>query len=208
MAIIKLNPIPELTQEDIDRFWSKVQKTDHPDGCWIWTGAKSPKGYGFFKVKKRMLKAHRVGYFLATGVYPLDKFCLHTCDVPSCVRNSHIFLGSQQDNIDDMRRKGRAPVGDKHGRRTHPEVIPRGDDHWSRKQPERWAKVIEAANSSPNRARGERMGMAKMTDAKVIELRKLYAEGNHKRRELMDMFGIKATAMYSIIKRETWKHLP
>lgn len=38
----RTNPII-LTEEDIDNFWSKVQKTDD---CWLWTAARTSKGYG------------------------------------------------------------------------------------------------------------------------------------------------------------------
>jgi hypothetical protein len=32
---------------------------------------------------------------------------LHRCDNPACVNINHLFVGSQQDNIDDMMSKGR-----------------------------------------------------------------------------------------------------
>jgi DNA-binding MarR family transcriptional regulator len=38
---------------------------------------------------------------------------LHICDNTFCVRFSHLFEGTQQDNINDMLAKGRA--ADKHG---------------------------------------------------------------------------------------------
>jgi hypothetical protein len=41
---------------------------------------------------------------------------LHRCDNPSCVRPTHLFLGTKIDNNLDCRLKGRLPVGEKHYR--------------------------------------------------------------------------------------------
>lgn len=35
----------------------------------------------------------------------------HRCDNRLCVRPDHLFLGTQQDNVDDMVRKGRIACG-------------------------------------------------------------------------------------------------
>ncbi len=37
---------------------------------------------------------------------------LHRCDNPSCVRPSHLFMGTNRDNVEDMLRKGRQPRGE------------------------------------------------------------------------------------------------
>jgi hypothetical protein len=37
---------------------------------------------------------------------------LHKCDTPSCVRPEHLFLGSNQDNVDDKLSKNRHPRGE------------------------------------------------------------------------------------------------
>jgi hypothetical protein len=33
-----------------DRFWSKVDRTAGPDGCWLWTRKRTKTGYGLFYV--------------------------------------------------------------------------------------------------------------------------------------------------------------
>lgn len=85
-------------------FWDKVNKNTL-DGCWEWTAAKTPAGYGVFT-----LYAHRESLRMSGVEIPDGKFVLHRCDNPSCVNPAHLFVGTCQDNHDDMRRKGRAPT--------------------------------------------------------------------------------------------------
>lgn len=91
-----------------DRFWEKTIPVPEC-GCLLWTGAISSTGYGGFTVETKLVKsAHSVAYELTYGLYDRDKYqVLHRCDVRLCVNPTHLFLGSQQDNVDDMKRKGR-----------------------------------------------------------------------------------------------------
>jgi hypothetical protein len=95
---------------------SRVVITDNE--CWEWQGAKDPKGYGFVKRDKRNLKAHRYAYELANGPIPDGLMVCHTCDNPSCCNPSHLWLGTNRDNILDAVRKGRhrsnVPSGERH----------------------------------------------------------------------------------------------
>jgi hypothetical protein len=92
-----------------ERFWPKVNKTA-PNGCWEWTACTNELGYGWIAAGTRQgrhLKAHRVSYALAFGEVPEGMSVLHRCDNPLCVKPSHLFLGTQADNMADMIRKGR-----------------------------------------------------------------------------------------------------
>ena len=91
-----------------DRFWSKVDKSGD---CWIWTANRNAKGYGFFKIGSVNSLAHRVSYDLCVGEIPDGMLCLHRCDNPPCVNPKHLWIGSNQQNMDDMKRKGRQAKG-------------------------------------------------------------------------------------------------
>lgn len=90
-------------------------------GCLEWTGAKrGNNGYGSIDVlifgKQRSQYIHRVSFEIAFGRIPKNMSVLHRCDNPLCFNPSHLFLGTQQDNMIDMTKKGRnvAFHGEKH----------------------------------------------------------------------------------------------
>lgn len=101
--------IPELTPQELSRFWAKVHKGAE---CWHWTGASHNMGYGTFCVTRDKhqwsFQAHRVAWFLRFGPIPLGLCVLHHCDVPGCINIDHLFLGTRADNNADRDAKNRA----------------------------------------------------------------------------------------------------
>lgn len=102
----------EAGRADIERrFWQKVNITD---GCWLWTasvtGSRKVR-HGQFVIrnasKKDHFYAHRVAWALTGRNCPPGLNLCHTCDTPRCVRVDHLFVGTQADNLDDARAKGR-----------------------------------------------------------------------------------------------------
>lgn len=90
----------------MERFWDKTEPEPN-SGCWLWTGALKPEGYGTFNFQKKWYRAHRLAWELEIGPIPDGLCVLHKCDVPSCVNPDHLFLGTKADNTADMCRKGR-----------------------------------------------------------------------------------------------------
>lgn len=64
----------------------------------------------------RPTPAHRAAYLLCVGNIPDGMFVCHSCDNPRCCNPKHLFLGTQQDNVDDCVAKGRHSHGERHPR--------------------------------------------------------------------------------------------
>jgi hypothetical protein len=173
------------------RFWAKVNQGD---GCWEWQG-KRIGGYGILLTgpagAQRRERAHRVSWEINRGPIPSGAFVLHSCDNPPCVNPDHLHLGTNADNMAEMRERGRsfhgpalqarmrerAARGERHGWKTHPDAIPRG----------------------------EGCGASKLTRAIVRELRRRYAEGGVSQRQLAAEFGITQGTLWSLLRGLTWR---
>jgi hypothetical protein len=141
-----------------ERFWSYVDK-GAKDGCWEWRGNLDAKGYGRFGVDYRIVAAHRFSYKISKGE-PGKLYVCHKCDNPCCVRPDHLFLGTYDDNMRDMREKGRG---------TKPPTK-RGEANLSSKLTEelviRMRKDRDAGASVDELAR--RFGVGKSTVCRVV----------------------------------------
>src|SRR6266705_993739 len=99
------------------RFWANVNKNGpipahcpEPGPCWLWVRARHDFGYGVLWRGDCQEYAHRISWILHFGEIPTDRYVLHKCDGGSlgCVRPDHLFLGTGQDNVDDMWSKNRS----------------------------------------------------------------------------------------------------
>jgi hypothetical protein len=92
-------------------FWRRAGRVPGA-GCWEWQGGRKGRGeYGTVEIylngKRVRVFAHRVAWGLTHGPIAEGLCVLHHCDNPPCVRPDHLFLGTPQDNADDMVAKGR-----------------------------------------------------------------------------------------------------
>lgn len=78
------------------------------EGCWNWNGRIVAGGYGQLDYGGTALIATRVSYTLHKGEIPKGLMVCHTCDNRRCVNPDHLWLGTNQDNMDDMVAKGRS----------------------------------------------------------------------------------------------------
>lgn len=81
-------------------------------------------GYGQVRYKGKTAYAHRVAWELANGTIENGAYVLHRCDNRKCVNPDHLFLGSFNDNMEDMVSKGRQAAGEKnaHAKLTEDQV--------------------------------------------------------------------------------------
>jgi len=173
-----------------ERFWARVQKSD---GCWIWTGNKTPQGYGstynagYYEGRRE--HAHRISYRMAYGDFPREMLVCHKCDNPPCVRPDHLFLGTANDNQQDAKNKNRLPTGDRHWSHRRPDLVPKGHKRpyaiWSR---------------------GSKNPQSKLTEQDILYIREL-AHLKVKYRTIAKAFNVSDDSVEKIIHRKSWKHI-
>jgi hypothetical protein len=161
-----------------DVVWAGIQR-GAPDECWLWTGSVRPNGYGVLSRQGRSTAAHRLMWTLTNGAIAPGLFVCHRCDNRRCCNPAHLFLGSPQDNSRDMVAKGRQAAGDHNGSRLYPERL----------------------------RRGERIRNAKFTEAQVLAIRTLYAEGGYSQSAIASAYGVNRNCVSNIVRGKDWKHV-
>jgi hypothetical protein len=161
--------------------------------CWLWTGARGGSGrnYGVSHLDGRQQYVHRIVWQLVHGPISEGMQVLHRCDVPRCCNPEHLFLGSQKDNIDDARSKGRLATGERHGLRLRPEASARGERHGTKTMPGRIS-------------RGEHRPAAKLCADDVRAIRK---RSDVSPTVLAREYGVSRSVIRAVLERSTWRHV-
>lgn len=111
------NPKDNTVSLDI-RFWSRVNKNGPlcirlKSRCWLWEG-HLVNGYGCISVDGKMEYTHRHSYKIHKEEILEGLSVLHHCDNPICVNPKHLFIGTQNDNMQDCISKNRNMKGETH----------------------------------------------------------------------------------------------
>lgn len=171
----------DLSKIDASRFWVNVEMIPFHE-CWEWIAGTQGDGYG----STRNGLAHRISWTLINGAIPSHLCVLHKCDNRSCVRPSHLYLGTDLDNSKDMVSRG-------HHYRGGPTNPATGDRN--------------AASLYPDRVpRGVKSGVAKLNERDVLGIRAMALTGKT-RLEIARSFMISQTNVTNIINRDNWKHI-
>lgn len=95
---------------DLERLLARCAR-DETTGCLNCSG-RTWMGYLTATVNGKHERAHRAAWLLLKGPIPLGKHVLHKCDNRSCIEETHLFLGTNRENVDDKIAKGRQPRGE------------------------------------------------------------------------------------------------
>jgi hypothetical protein len=169
----------------IVNFWTHVDKISSPDGCWLWTN-KTSNGYGRISWqisahphKVKTVLTHRLSYFLCYGAFDPQLFICHKriCPNTLCCNPTHLYAGTQQQNMHDRALLGHTPSGEKSGVRLHPGSHPQG----------------------------ARNGSSKLTDDEIREVFQLNLYMGT--RTLAKKFGVTRKQIVEILHRKTYRYV-
>jgi hypothetical protein len=93
-------PSPSIGVDWFDKFIAPRIEVS-PRGCWLWTGAKKPAGYGMSGPAQRATGTgyiHRAVWIALNGQPPAKHEVDHVCFVTSCVNPAHLRLLTAKEN--------------------------------------------------------------------------------------------------------------
>lgn len=157
-------------------FWDMVIPEPNT-GCWLWMGQQLRHGYGLLGYGRGRTQAHRLAWVLAHGPIPTGDGYHGTCVLHRC------------DNPPCV----------------NPDHLFLGSNRDNDKDRVRKGRQARGAVVEPkNRARGERSGMAKLTETEVLAMRSATVRDY---RALGVRFGINPRTVRDVLTGRTWRHV-
>jgi hypothetical protein len=92
-----------------DRLEAKSMVT--ADGCRLWQGTTLSTGYGQISVGGKGRMTHVVAFEQWVGPVPDGFQVNHLCRNRNCIEPTHLYAGTQRQNLADRHRDGTAPLG-------------------------------------------------------------------------------------------------
>jgi hypothetical protein len=96
-----------LTEQDIERFWSGVDRSGGPEACWPWNGANGRNVYRQFWLNGANVGGHVVALALDGRPVRDGFWALHHCDYKPCHNPKHLYEGTIAQNVQDSYNRGR-----------------------------------------------------------------------------------------------------
>lgn len=205
--------------------------------CVVTSGPVHDHGYRTCSVWRfgvRIRYRHRLAWIDAHGMLPPPEtpHILHHCDNPPCEEPTHLYAGTQADNVADMVRRNRARRGVLRGELNGSHLLTREQVASIRAE---WAArhtkygvlgarygvtggaiglIIRGTTwpdptwnaPTPSPARGEAVGGAKLTDAAVREMRAERARGATYA-ALGERFGVSRKTAERAVTGVAWAHV-
>ena len=76
------------------------------NGCLLWPGATSNKGYGVIRVDGKVRQTHAVVMEAIEGARPEGMETRHACDIKRCCNPDHLSYGTPRENTRDKLERG------------------------------------------------------------------------------------------------------